>query len=58
MKKARHYEVEAISAYARGDTCMGDSYVKDLSELYSKMDRESFAIKNALSDLGAACKIR
>lgn len=58
MKNARRFEIEAIDAYNRGDTCMGDSYVKELSEIYSKMDRESIAIKIALSDLGAKCKFR
>ena len=53
MKKARRYEVKAIDAYTRGDTCMGDSYMKDLSEIYSNIDRESNEIKNALSKLGA-----
>ena len=53
MKNARHFEIEAIDAYTRGDTCMGDSYMKELSEIYSNIDRESSAIKDALSKLGA-----
>jgi hypothetical protein len=51
VKNARRFEIEAIDAYTRGDTCMGDSYMEKLSEIYSNIDRESNEIKNALSKL-------
>ena len=57
MTHARRLEDDAIDAYISGDKRTGDSYVKELSEVYSRMDRASFAIKNALSDLGAKGKI-
>ena len=57
MTHARHLEDDAIDAYVSGDKRTGDSYMKELSEVYSRMDRASFAIKDALSDLGAKGKI-